>query len=59
MVAKSHPLRTIFRLAKLIDERITRDDTLLSLLESAYATGDVDALSAAALAILHEAEARG
>lgn len=59
MVADSHHLRTIFRLAKFIDERIiTQDDVLLSLLESAYRTGDLDTLSTAALAILHEAESR-
>lgn len=58
MVANYQTLRTIFRLAKFIDERIARDDALLSMLEGAYRTGDVDTLSTAALAILHEAEAR-
>jgi len=57
MVANTETLRTMFRLAKFIDAKVTRNDGLMTALEGAYRSGDDVRLSAAALDILHAAEA--
>lgn len=50
--------RTTFLLAKFIDARHTKSDLLLVNLEAAFRSRDEDWMQTAALAILHEAEAR-
>jgi hypothetical protein len=57
MVATTDTLRTLFRLAKFIDAKVTRNDGLLAALEGAFRSGDDAQLNAAALDVLHAAEA--
>lgn len=48
--------RETFRLAKFVDTHITKDDGLMSALETAYTSRNPDALADVVAAILHGAE---